>query len=641
MAELGTFSLRLAIFIAAYAVLIDITGLWRRDNALIKSARNATWACWLCLSAAIVVLLIALVNCDFSINYVAAHTSKALPLAYRLSALWAGAAGSLLLWLWMQVGLSALVFSKTTPNEKNYAAYARITINVISCFFLVVLLFDKNVFATSLMPPSDGAGLNPLLQHPAMVLHPPTLFIGYAAYIIPFAWAIAVMVAPYSKTRPAFFIQARNWMLVAWLFLTIGNALGSWWAYEELGWGGFWAWDPVENSSLMPWLIGTALLHSFKRFRPGAGTGRWVIVLSLLTYSFCIFGTFLTRYGLVSSVHAFPDPGLGILFLILLALVWLLVAFLALRRFRSSDRVNSAKTIKGDGIILSVNWILSILVIIILVGTLFPFFSGLLSSDKISLQPEFFTKMTAPAGLLLLLLIGLCPYISRYGLKSSWRVILGVIIAVASVALWFIYKALAVPCFVICGYVMLNIIADFFLRRGSGRDKSDKPLARRRLSWYGARLAHIGVVMMFLGIAGSEGYSKEELAALRPGQSIAVGSYDISFDKITREEGPNFSLTVAEISVAKAGETFTMKPALSHYEGKQTTSEVDIKRSLAGDLYIALTAVEQGDRLINLRILIKPLINWLWLGSIVLIIGTIIVLISWYGNRKKYNKGDN
>ena len=635
MAELGTFSLRLAIFVTVYAVMIDLVGSIRRDRFLMQSARNATFACWLCLSAAIVSLLIALAQCDFSIKYVAEHTSRALPLAYRLSALWAGAAGSLLLWLWLQVGIVALVFNKTEHEERCFVAYARMATNVVCSFFLVVLLFDKNAFAVSLMPPDNGAGLNPLLQHPAMVLHPPTLFIGYAAYIIPFAWALATLGSRHNQTRPPLFSKARNWMLIAWLFLTIGNALGSWWAYEELGWGGFWAWDPVENSSLMPWLIGTALLHSFKRFRPGSGIANWVIFLCLLTYSLCIFGTFLTRYGLVSSLHAFPEPGLGILFLVLLAIVWSIVAVLALRRLRAADTLKHSKTVKGDGIIIFVGWLFIILVVVIFLGTLFPFFSGLFSSEKITLQPEYFTKITAPCGLLLLLLIGICPHFFRYGLDRSWRSIGGVLTAVAAVILWFITNALAIPCFFICGYVALNIFVDFLARLVSSSPEPDKPRLRRPLSWYGARLAHIGVIMMFLGIAGSEGYSKERLAALNTGQSITVANYNIGFDKITREEGPNFTLTVAEITVEKNGKNLKMKPALSVYEDQRRTSEVDIRRSLTGDLYVALTGVAHGGQLINLRVLIKPLINWLWAGSIIMAIGSILVLICWHRNRKK------
>ena len=639
MAELGTFSLRLALFVAAFAVVVDILGVVYGKKPLMASARNATWACWVCLSTGMIALLIALAQSDFSVKYVAEHTSLALPVAYRLSALWAGAAGSLLLWLWLQVGMTALVFSRAAPGEDRFGACARTAANVVCCFFLVVLLFDKNVFEVSSLPPQDGSGLNAFLQHPAMVLHPPTLFIGYAAYVIPFAWSLALLAGPRTPTRPPFFFKAWKYMLIAWLFLAIGNVLGSWWAYEELGWGGFWSWDPVENSSLMPWLIGTALLHCFKRYRPLSAMGRWVVVLCLLTFSFCIFGTFLTRYGLVFSLHAFGEPGLGILFMVLLALIWVVVAVMSVVRMLASERRPEVKEVRGDGTIVVVNWLLVVLVAVILVGTLSPFFTSVymkvapsvpflrdhIPQEAITLQSEYFTRITAPFGLGLLLLVGVCPHFFRSGIDFSWRTVGGVFAGVAALAVWYKKDVLAIPCFIICGYVALNIMVDFFV---GALGRSGRSSSRGRLRWYGARFAHIGVVMMFFGIAGSEGYSNEKQAALAPGQSLTVGAYTINFRGISRSRGPNYQLTSAEISVEKEGRTFEMKPAISRYDNQKETSEVDIRRTLGGDFYVALTAVEKGGRLINLRVLVKPLINWLWLGGIVMAAGAIMVLLS-------------
>ncbi|MHC4649056.1 MAG: cytochrome c biogenesis protein CcsA, partial [Planctomycetota bacterium] len=328
MAELGHFALILGLFLAGYAVLVDCAGPWQKEARLIKSGRNATMACWSCLTVASVALLTLLIRHDFRVSYVAEHTSMALPLMYRISAFWAGAAGSLLLWLWLQVGFVTMVFCRTGPGQRAFAAGARAAANVVGIFFLLVLILDRDPFALSAVTPSDGAGLNPLLQHPAMALHPPTLFVGYAAFAIPFAWALASLMPGGNAGATPFFRQARNWILWAWLFLTIGIALGAWWAYEELGWGGYWAWDPVENSSLMPWLVATALLHCSRTYHPRTSIATWMKVLSIVTFSLCIFGTFLTRYGLVSSVHAFPEPGLGILFLVLLVVIWIIAALL-------------------------------------------------------------------------------------------------------------------------------------------------------------------------------------------------------------------------------------------------------------------------------------------------------------------------
>jgi cytochrome c-type biogenesis protein CcmF len=333
MVELGNFALILGLFAAAYAVLIDLLGAWRAETGLIKSGRNATVSCWVCLTVAVIVLSVLLVRHDFSVRYVAEHTSKALPLVYRISALWAGATGSLLLWLWLQTGFVTMAYSRAGENEKVFVACSRAVANFVCVFFLAILILDKKrPFALSGVVPADGAGLNPLLQHPAMALHPPTLFIGYAAFAIPFIWAFALLMYDSKQGIAPLYKQARNWILFAWVFLTVGIVLGAWWAYEELGWGGYWAWDPVENSSLMPWLTATALLHCSRTYSPYTSVATWLTVLALLTFSLCIFGTFLTRYGLVYSVHAFPEPGLGIMFMVLLAIIWVTAALLGWRR---------------------------------------------------------------------------------------------------------------------------------------------------------------------------------------------------------------------------------------------------------------------------------------------------------------------
>jgi cytochrome c-type biogenesis protein CcmF len=461
MAELGRFALLVGLFLSGYAILVDLLGGWRNDEGLIKSGRNATIACLACLTVAVVALWVLLVRSDFAVNYVAQHTSKALPLAYKFSALWAGAAGSLLLWLWLQVGFVVVAFCRSKANQRIFVAHARVIANLVSVFFLVVMLIDKNPFEVSPVAPADGAGLNPLLQHPAMVLHPPTLFVGYAAFAIPFAWAIASMKHDSRQGPVPLFRQARKWILWAWLFLTVGIVLGAWWAYEELGWGGYWAWDPVENSSLLPWLAATALVHCCRTYKVRTSIGTWLTVLSLLTFSLCIFGTFLTRYGLVSSVHAFPEPGLGILFIVLLIHIWIIAAVIALHKRLRYERAEPASIGPGLRFIIYNNWLLIILTFVIFVGTLFPFLSGLLTEQKITLKPEYFNKITTPGGLLLLLLLSVCPHLLRFGISKSWRTIGAVFVIIAAATTWLITRKFTIPCFVICGFALLNLVADF------------------------------------------------------------------------------------------------------------------------------------------------------------------------------------
>ena len=632
MAELGYFALIIAFCAASYALLIDLLAAWRKDNALIASGRNATIVSWFCLTVSMFSLWALMLQCDFSVTYVAEHISRSLPFAYKLSALWAGAAGSLLLWLWMQVGFAVIVFSKIEEPQKLFTTKARAAVNLVTVFFIMVLLFDKNPFALSVPVLADGAGLNPLLQHPAMVLHPPTLFIGYAAFVIPFAWSFAELKEIKESGPPPLFIQARNWTLIAWLFLTIGIVLGAWWAYEELGWGGYWAWDPVENSSLMPWLTATALLHCFRTYRPRTMVARWVTMLSLITFSLCVFGTFLTRYGLVSSVHAFPEPGLGILFMVLIVHIWIIAAVLLWRKC-SREPINSEVTaLPGIGFINVNSWLLIILTFVIFVGTLFPFFSGLLSSRKINLEPEYFTKITSPFGLALLLLLGLCPYFLRNNMKKNWRIVGAVIVIIASVLVWFFTKSMAIPCFIFCGFAAIGIISDFF---GSTKtNEGQLALPRKNLRWYGARVVHISVVMMYVGIAASGAFSIEKQVVLKSGESVTVKNLNFKYEGLNAKHGSTFTAVGADIVVTKNSKGIgKLDPAIAYYRNKQT-SEVDIKRSLAGDIYLALTAVDNKTKLINLRVLIKPLVNWIWIGSFGLVIGTSMVLVSFYKRKK-------
>ena len=373
MSELGNFALLLALFLSGYAVVIDLLGSFRQDTGLIKSARNATVAYMACLSVAMIALWALLIKSDFAVIYVAEHTSRALPFPYKISALWAGSAGSLLLWLWLQTVFLVMVYCKSEFKHRSFSATARMIANLVSVFFLIILNSDKNPFELSTVAPVDGAGLNPLLQHPAMVLHPPILFVGYAGFLITFAWAFGRLKTVDEDNTLPLLKQAQRWAMFAWLFLTVGIVLGAWWAYEELGWGGYWAWDPVENSSLLPWLTATALLHCFRIYNRRSSIATWTVLLSILTFSLCVFGRFLTKYGLVSSVHAFPNPGLGILHVVLLIHVWVIAGGFMLRNYilKKNDPPNVG--IPSHRFVILNNWLFLLLALVIFVGTLFPF----------------------------------------------------------------------------------------------------------------------------------------------------------------------------------------------------------------------------------------------------------------------------
>jgi len=615
MAELGRFALLLGFCLSSYAILADLLGTWRGREELWRSGRNATIACLACLTVATGLLWTLLIRGEFSVLYVAEHTAQALPLVYKLTALWAGAAGSLLLWLWLQSGFVVLAFSASDLGTGRFCAHARTIANLAAVFFFCVLIFDKNPFDVSVTTPPDGAGLNPLLQHPAMALHPPTLFVGYAAFAIPFAWTFATLRSHVPGDAPTLFERARNWSLLAWLFLTIGIGLGAWWAYEELGWGGYWGWDPVENSSLIPWLTATALLHCGRTYRAHARMATWFMILSLATFSLCIFGTFLTRYGLVTSVHAFPEPGLGMLFLVLLAHIWVLAGLLFFRWYRQ-PRAASNDVGSGLRFIILNNWLLVLLAFVVLVGTLFPFLSGLFSDKQISLHSGYFTKITAPGGLALLFLLGVCPHLWRHGLDKSWRTLGAVLVALAGIALWLLTRNLALACLLLCLFVGLNLLVDVALQRG------------RPLRWYGTRVVHLGVMLVFVGMAGSGGYDLEKQVALRPGQRTEIGTFELAYDDLGVNHGPNFTAVTANIAVYRNQRKIDeLAPSLAFYaRSGQRTSEVDIRRTLLGDLYLALTEVDNTSSLITLTIHTKPLINWIWIGMLLSVLGTALVI---------------
>ncbi|MBN1806183.1 MAG: heme lyase CcmF/NrfE family subunit [Sedimentisphaerales bacterium] len=680
MAELGSFALLLALFLSGYAVAIDLLGSWRRDSGLIKSARNATVASLACLTIAMVALWALLINSDFSVIYVAEHTSAALPFPYKISALWAGSAGSLLLWLWLQVGFLVLAYCKSEYKHRVFSANARIIANLVSVFFLIILNKDKNPFELSAVAPADGSGLNPLLQHPAMVLHPPILFIGYAGFMITCAWAFSRLTTIREDKTSILLDQARRWTLFAWLFLTGGIVLGAWWAYEELGWGGYWAWDPVENSSLLPWLTATALLHCFRVYNSRSSIATWTILLGIITFSLCIFGRFLTKYGLIYSVHAFGNAGLGILHVVLLINIWAISGILALRKYiRGKNSLPKIK-ITGHRFVILNNWLLLLLVLVILIGTLFPFLSKVfikiiesVSSQPgpqrapITLAPEFFTKISAPGGLLLLLFIGLCPYLLRHGFNKSWRIILGIIAFTAALTAWLLTCSLetarpadfseaigwwgrwllsgspSVPCFILSAFVLLNILADFVGHKLKTSPEIKNNPSSRNLRWYGARIVHLGVAVMFIGIAGSGGYAVEKTVALRPGEKTNIAEYEMTYEDLNVEHGKNFIAVAAEISVCKKDKLIAqLKPAKAFYHASgKNVSEIDVRRTLTGDLYLALTEVDSNQKLINLNIMIKPLINWIWIGSLAMVLGALAVLVSSFKRKPKTATDNN
>jgi len=412
MSTLGSFSLWLAFIVSAYALIASLVGVKIKSLKWIKSGENAVFAVSGLLTLASIVLIYAFLIHDFQIQYVAEHSSRSLPLVYRLSALWAGQEGSLLLWEWLLAVFASLILLQNRGKNEQLLPYVVAVMMGISFFFLGLLVFTSRPFLELPSFLSDGRGLNPLLQNPGMIIHPPTLFIGYVGFSVPFAFAIAALLS--GQLGDTWIKSTRRWVLFSWLFLGLGNLFGAQWAYVELGWGGYWAWDPIENASLLPWLTGTAYLHSVMIQERRGMLKVWNMVLIILTFTLTLFGTFLVRSGILSSVHAFAvSPLLGTLFLTFIGGVLLFSFILLLGRLellRSENELDSL--LSRESTFLFNNLILVGAAFAIFWGTVFPLISEAVRGVKITVGPPFYNQIMVPIGLALLLLTGICPLIS-------------------------------------------------------------------------------------------------------------------------------------------------------------------------------------------------------------------------------------
>ncbi|OQX89056.1 hypothetical protein B6D60_00050, partial [candidate division KSB1 bacterium 4484_87] len=406
--HLGYISLLIAFVSTAFAIWASASGIRLKDGSLVQKARFAIYGQLLFVTLAVLLLLYALLTRDFSLRYVAEYTDRNLSLFYTFSALWAGQAGSLLFWTWLLTIFNAIFVFKNRHRSEELHPYVIAIISAVALFFLSLVIYSTNPFEKLTRPMPDGFGMNPLLQNFAMIFHPPTLFIGFVGFTIPFAFALAALMKGDLSNK--WLNESRNWSLFAWIFLTIGNLLGAQWAYVELGWGGYWAWDPVENASLLPWLTGTALVHSIMAQKARNMMKGWNVTLAVLTFLLTILGTFITRSGIISSVHAFGKSNMGMFFIFFMALIT--VIFLALVLYRRSALKSSEKIssfLSREFTFLLLNGVMIVLMVTILWGTMYPAFTELFVGHQITLGEQFFNKVSIPFGIILLLLIAICP----------------------------------------------------------------------------------------------------------------------------------------------------------------------------------------------------------------------------------------
>ncbi|MDA8212626.1 MAG: heme lyase CcmF/NrfE family subunit [Clostridia bacterium] len=637
MANIGYFALVLALLLSAYTIAAYILGIKYHRGDFLASATGGVLATALFTTIASVILIYLLMISDFSVEYVATYTSTDLPMFYKFSAFWAGNNGSLLLWAWLLTVFAAVVvFGK---KYRDLEPYVGAVLMAVSMFFLFVLIYNSNPFAKLPGLVSEGGGLNPMLQNPGMVVHPLTLYLGYVGFTIPFAYAIAALIS--KRTDDRWIKVTRRWTIISWLFLSLGNLTGAQWAYVELGWGGYWAWDPVENASLMPWLTGSAFLHSVMVQERKNMLKIWNMLLIIITFGLTLFGTFLVRSGVVASVHAFGSSSLGTLFLIFITLVMTGSLYLVADRLNLLKQGNEFEGIisKESSFLLN-NLLLVGSAFAVFWGTIFPIISEAVTGNKITVGPPFFNAINAPLGLAFMLLMGICPLIAwrKANLKNllaNFVIPLSTGLATIVVLLILgISKPYAVAAYSIAVFVTTAILQDVvkgILVRwritGEGLPVSTFRLLTRNRRRYGGYIVHLGLVMMIVGIAGSNIYNQEITKTIKPGQSFQVAGYNVTYIGMQQITKRNTTVVYADVNVSKNGQPpVAVRPEKVYYPTtEQPSTEPAISSTWAEDFYLTLAGWEQ-DYSTSFKVNINPLVKWLWAGGYVLMAGTLFAL---------------
>lgn len=640
MNEIGGYALRFAFVGALYAVIMPLLGVRFERQNLIRSAERATYAVFGLVSVAMIAMLYALLAHDFSVRYVTSVSNRAMSPFYLIAALWGGQEGSMLLWLWILGLYSAIVVWQNRHRNRVLMPYVIATLMLTAVLFLTMLVFAEDPFRQFPQAPLDGQGLNPLLQHPLMVIHPPNLYLGFVGYAVPFAFGIGALAS--GRLDSQWIRSVRRWTLVSWLFNTIGIILGGQWAYVELGWGGYWAWDPVENASLMPWLTGTAFLHSVMIQEKKGMLKVWNMSLVILTYGLSIFGTFLTRSGVISSVHAFAESSLGTYFLIYLAVVLAIAVALLIKRLpqlQSDHRLESV--LSRESSFLFNNLFFVGIMFAVLWGTLFPVLSEAVRGIKISVAAPFFNQVNIPLGLALLFLSGICPLIawrkaSGRNLRRNFLYPLSLSFVVTGLLyVMGIRHVVALISFSVCLFVFGTILLEFY--RGTRARKASTgrsvwqafvSLIGRNRRRYGGYVVHLGVVLCFVGITGSGAYQVEEDLVLRPGEAGTVGRFTLQYQNLVRSIKPTHESFAATVHVTQQdGQPITtLHPEKRLYFAQnQPTTEVALRTTLMEDLYVILAGFEPS-RIATFKVFVNPLVSWMWIGGLVMVIGTVIAI---------------
>jgi cytochrome c-type biogenesis protein CcmF len=659
LSEFGYGILVVTFLLALYSVGVAIYGYFNKSTAQVESARRAMLLTFPLLSVAAGTLIALLVKGDYQVQFVYEVTSSSMPTYLKVTAWWGGQAGSLLFWSWLMSAFASAVTLRKWERDLEFLPWVIVVANMTLAFFLMLnILFenpfarlyqtsDGNIAAYTFAPadstpitPSDGRGLNPLLRHPGMIIHPPMLYLGFVSFVIPFAFAIAALVTGRNDDR--WIRLTRRWTLWAWLFLSFGLVLGGRWAYDVLGWGGYWGWDPVEIAAFMPWLTGTAFLHSVMIQEKRGMLKQWNMVLIILTYSLVIFGTFLTRSGVLSSVHAFAQSAIGPSFFIFIGVTFITSIGLLIYRWADLRAEAEMKSMLSREALFLLNNLLFMSVLVVCFwGVIFPLISELFTGQKVTVGPPFYERANAPLFAALMLLMGIAP-LSAWGHstvktlgRAIWKPTIAALVITALAFVTYTRNWIALIGFFLVALVILVTLYEFW-RGARARQRSQgenfftalSRLVGKNRRRYGGYIIHISMMLMAIGILGIEIFQSETQGTIQVNESLNLQNYQLVYKDIARFTGPDGrEVTRAVVQVYKDGQPVDeLHPRTDYYfDAQQNMTIPGVRSTLADDVYVLLVdwepASAQGA---TFKIYLNPLVNWLWIGSLTFLIGIIV-----------------
>lgn len=641
MITFGILSQVAALFFTLLGMVLLLVGLSRNNVKLVQSGKRGLVSAFIATTMAAFALAYLFMTDNFQVEYVASYSDRALPIFYKATAFWAGQKGSLLFWAWVLSFFIALViFNNRRETDDRNTPYVYLVMAGTQGFFLFLLCAVSNPFDTLNFMPRDGQGLNPMLQNPGMIFHPPTLFLGYIGFTVPFAYAIAAMIT--GNSDAGWIKKTRVWNVLSWIFLSIGIILGGQWAYVELGWGGYWAWDPVENASFIPWLVSTAFIHTAIIQERRGVMKVWNMVLVQLTFILCLFGTYLVRSGVLQSVHDFGATGLGGYFLFFIIIVLVGGIYLLAESYSEFKTPGSIESyLSRESTFLFNNVILLALAFATLLGTVFPILSEAVTGNKLTVGQPFFNQVNTPLFLMLVLITGICPLIgwrkaSTTNLKKNFMfpgiaaILAGIIMVVFGVRQPYALLAFALSAFV-GGTIIQEYVTAIRSRKKLTGESS--PGAAVKILWkmrrrYGGHIVHFGLAMMVVGITASSAYKLESQATLQRGETVSISDFTLKYEDFRQYEKYNRTIYAAKLGVFRDGKRIDEMEAERRYyiNAKQPTTEVSLRSTLAEDLYVTMPGIGRGNE-ITLKVAVNPLLIWVWFGSGLMVVGGILAII--------------